>query len=228
MLHDIRYLLQSLRDKAGLHVLVALVYALVFTQLVHSDFIAYGAFDPHVFFGMFRVSDDPNIANLPFNVSSVMFMAFGLALPLGRFSRYLMAAEPMVYVRKRRGVAHFLLYLASAVAYCVMFTVVQLVATFALRGDTSLRSQLPGAVCAAGVLLLLMLIVGAGHLLGSAVMGYLAAALVYAAVLSFGKFDGWLIASGACSVPHWAPVLLLCVVGLAVLDTFLLCGNEMY
>ena len=84
------------------------------------------------------------------------------------------------------------------------------------------------AICAALTLAVLMLIANVGYLLDCRVLGYVAAAALYIALLSLDGVRRWLISSWIGVIPCWAPVLTVLFLVLAMVNLIVFEHVEMY
>ncbi|MCI1831902.1 MAG: hypothetical protein LKI88_01505 [Bifidobacterium sp.] len=211
-MHALRNLMQSLHGRNGLRALILVIYAALTFNFYTS------AAPTGIFMGMFRMSSDPGTPNLMANVYSLGYMICGMALPLERFSEYLSMPDSMVYVRRRRGGAQFARYLALNVVYCCVFTLAQTAVAFAVSPQIHWIQLLSTSVCAAWMLLCLLLIANCGYLLSVRGAGYAASVGAYALLLSIGSAAQWFASGWWGPVPAWSLTLLVCTGILCLLN----------
>ena len=164
--------------KKGLRMLVLVIYAIFASRFYYS------VQDTSIFMGMFRIAPAMSHPDLALNMYPLLFMVGGIALALEQCSEYLMIPDYLVYVRSRRGWSHFCRYCALLLFYCVLFAGVQLIIAVMIVPGGQREYLLMTAICAALTLAVLMLIANVGYLLDCRVLGYVAAAALYIALLS--------------------------------------------
>ncbi|MCI1240651.1 MAG: hypothetical protein LKG06_00670 [Bifidobacterium subtile] len=209
-------MVQSFTGRNALRILILVLYAALVAN-------CYLTFRPDsVFMGMFRPSPDPHSSALMTNVYAMAYMICGLALPLEQPSEYLAVPDCMVYVRQRRGAAHYLRYLALLVSYCCLFTLVQALIAFAVTPGPDAGKLIRTSVCSGWTLLCLLLIANLGYLLSNRALGYIAALAAYALLLSIGPMAKWFAQGHIWGTPAWVPVLFAstCILGAVNLMAF--------
>lgn len=208
--------------KKGLRMLVFVIYAIFASRFYYS------VQDTSIFMGMFRIAPAMSHPDLALNMYPLLFMVGGIALALEQCSEYLMIPDYLVYVRSRRGWSHFCRYCALLLFYCVLFAGVQLIIAVMIVPGGQREYLLMTAICAALTLAVLMLIANVGYLLDCRVLGYVAAAALYIALLSLDGVRRWLISSWIGVIPCWAPVLTVLFLVLAMVNLIVFEHVEMY
>ncbi len=208
--------------KKGLRMLVLVIYAIFASRFYYS------VQDTSIFMGMFRIAPAMSHPDLTLNMYPLLFMVGGIALALEQCSEYLMIPDYLVYVRSRRGWSHFCRYCALLLCYCALFTGVQLIIAVMIVPGGQREYLLMTAICAALTLAVLMLIANVGYLLDCRVLGYVAAAALYIALLSLDGVRRWLISSWIGVIPCWAPVLTVLFLVLAMVNLIVFEHVEMY
>lgn len=208
--------------KKGLRMLILVIYAIFASRFYYS------AQDTSIFMGMFRIAPAMSHPDLALNMYPLLFMVGGIALALEQCSEYLMIPDYLVYVRSHRGWSHFCRYCALLLFYCVLFTGVQLIIALMIVPGNRQEHLLTTAICASLTLAVLMLIINVGYLLNCRVMGYVAAAALYIALLSLDGARRWLISSWIGVIPCWAPVLTVLFLVLAMVNLIVFEHVEMY
>lgn len=216
MTHTLRHIFQILRGQAGIRVMILLLMAVVVKDALDSGT------GLAVNVAMFRPTA-AGAESLVANLHALAAMTLAIAFTLGQPGSYLLDDDWMVYIRRRRGIDHFLRYLLLTGAYSMLA-----VGLIGLAQGCAVASRLPvgGAgrlastsLCAALTLWTLLLVIDLGHLLGNQTIGYLAATLAYVAVLLAHPLQEALLdATVAAPLPNWAITLPSALGLLAVAD----------
>lgn len=172
--------------RLGMRLLILTLIAIVTYAYYTSPY------DHTIFLGMVRPSDDPSAPALLTNLLPIAFMTAAIALPLGSPLEFLASPDYLVYVRRPRTIGHFVAYLTMLILYCATLCCMELaLAVIVQPTATATATLVPGAVCTMLTLLSLMLIIDAGHLVGVAAYGYLAAITLYAMVAAVSPVLAW-------------------------------------
>lgn len=210
-MREIRMALTSLKGRGLIRILIVLLYVVVFVRYFDSGYANGG------FIGMFQLPDDFT-ASLEYNIYALMFMIFGVALTLEQPSEYLLVPDTFVYIRQRRGIAQFARYAALLIVYCLIFAGLQVGATALMTEHMHLGQWCVAAACSAWMLFNLLLICNIGYLAGNRALGYLAALLIYGALLSFKPAMQWMLGVGTTHIANWVLVSALCSIALAAVN----------
>ncbi|KFI96832.1 hypothetical protein [Bifidobacterium stellenboschense] len=172
-MHAFRAAVPHLTGHIGPRLLLIAIYAAVFYQFFWSV--------PHagVFIGMVRPLNPGETMDISACVYPIAYMLFGLGLQLEQPSRYLCVPDYLVYVRKPRGLAHYLRYLAVITAYCIAYTLPQTLITAWLLPEVDRGELTRTSIGAALILIALTLIVNLAYLADMRGIGYGMACLVY-------------------------------------------------
>lgn len=209
-MYTLRQAWQTYRTRNGVRLLIVLIIGIASVQF-------YTNVKPSsLFIGMYRISDDPSTPNLLVNVYAIAFIACGLALPLEQPSEYLCVPDYLVYIRQRRGIAHFLRYLLTVVMYSSLFTGMQTVIAWQIIPHLDIRVLLSSSVCAACMLLVFLLFLNLTYSLGNRSWGYFLVTMLYALLLSIQTLAYWFAHGTILFIPVWVPVLICMLVVLCI------------
>ncbi|OZG50250.1 hypothetical protein BOCO_0767 [Bombiscardovia coagulans] len=188
-----------MRRNNGMRLLLLAVYAILVWQYYAKTMPS------SIFVGAFRPAVDSFTPPLVENMYPILFVVCGVALPLEIFSEYLSIPDSLIYIRRRRGPAHFCRYLAILFVYSAVYTGIQVWIAFLVIPDCNAKTLLSTSLCAQFTLILLMLVSNFGYLLDNRAAGYISALVLYGLVLCLNPLLRWLI-QDAVYLPHWVPV----------------------
>ena len=208
-MHALRAAIPHLTGRLGPRLLLIAIYATVCYQFFWNV--------PHsgVFIGTVRPLNPGETFDLAACLYPIAYMLFGLALPLEQPSQYLCVPDYLVYVRKPRGLTHYLRYLAVILAYAAVYTLPQGLITAWLLPEADRGTLARTTIEAAMILLALTLITNLAYLADARGIGYGAAGLVYLLAIALppvrqqlgyatiGAFAATACVIGALALANW-------------------------
>lgn len=153
------------------------------------------------------------------NIGPFSFLLCGVLCPLEKLTEYLLQRNSLVYIRRRNDTSRVWRYLFLTMAYCAVYTGIQVGITILNDEYISIPTLLSGATYAFLLLLCSLLTVTLSIMLSQRALGYGCVVFFATCVAALEPLRDFLTSSMS-SVPLWAVLFSLIATTLSILIAF--------
>lgn len=195
----------------------------IYTFILHAYFFGSLGIDAdfNVFVGMIRRPLFDNQPTFPVNIVPFSYIIAGIALTLEQPSRFLLKQNSVEYVRQRRGVAHYMRYLGTIIAYGVAVSSLQVFLSLTISDVTDVCGLIVGAYAATWTLIVYLLLMNVTIMINQRYIGYALVFFAHSVVCGASAVQHYLLSNisilGA-AFPVWSIVLAILSVGLILIN----------